>query len=72
VVVVDQLEERGLIIRWPSLHDKRSNCLRLTAKGRKVLTQAKAAIHEHEKWIGQKFTKAELNGFIDGLKRFGR
>jgi DNA-binding MarR family transcriptional regulator len=72
MAIVDRLEERGLIVRKRSAEDGRRQELNVTAKGRKILTQAKAAIHEHEKWIGQKFTKAELNGFVDGLKRFGR
>ena len=72
MAIVDRLEERGLILRKRSAEDGRRQELNVTAKGRKILTQAKAAIHEHEKWITAKFAKAELNGFVDGLKRFGR
>jgi DNA-binding MarR family transcriptional regulator len=72
MAIVDRLEERGLISRKRSAEDGRRQELNVTAKGRKVLTQAKAAIHEHEKWISQKFTRAELGGFVEGLKRFTR
>ena len=72
MAIVDRLEDRGLILRKRSAEDGRRQELNVTAKGRKVLAQAKAAIHEHEKWISAKFSKAELNGFVDGLKRFGR
>ena len=72
MAIVDRLEERGLILRKRSAEDGRRQELNVTAKGRKVLAQAKAAIHEHEKWISAKFAKAELNGFVEGLKRFGR
>ncbi len=72
MAIVDRLEERGLIVRKRSAEDGRRQELYVVAKGKKVLTQAKAAIHEHEKWIGQKFTRAELSGFVEGLKRFTR
>ena len=72
MAIVDRLEERGLIIRKRSTEDGRRQELYTTAKGRKVLTQAKAAIHDHEKWISSKFNKSELAAFVDGLKRFTR
>ena len=72
MAIVDRLEERGLIVRKRSAEDGRRQELYVTAKGRKVLAQAKTAIHEHEKWISAKFTKAELAAFVTGLKRFTR
>lgn len=70
MAIVDRLEERGLIVRKRSAEDGRRQELYTTAKGKKVLAQAKAAIHDHEKWIASKFTKAELATFVEGLKRF--
>ena len=72
MAIVDRLEERGLIVRKRSLEDGRRQELYDTAKGKKVLAQAKTAIHNHEKWIGQKFAKTELAAFVEGLKRFTR
>lgn len=72
MAIVDRLEERGLIVRKRSTQDGRRQELYVTAKGKKVLTQAKAAIQAHEKWISAKFTKAELSGFVECLKRFAR
>lgn len=54
VKVVDQLEGRGLIIRWPSPNDKRSNCLRLTNEGSLALRRMQALALRHE----DEFTKA--------------
>jgi DNA-binding MarR family transcriptional regulator len=48
VKVVDQLEERGLIVHWPSPNDKRSNCLRLTEKGRTALRRMETLVLRHE------------------------
>lgn len=72
MAIVDRLEERGLILRKRSAEDGRRQELNATAKGKKVLAQAKTAIHDHEKWISQKFTKAEVSAFVEGLKRFVR
>jgi DNA-binding MarR family transcriptional regulator len=72
MAIVDRLEERGFIVRKRSAEDGRRQELYTTAKGRKALTQAKAAIHEHEKWMTAKFSKSELNAFVNGLKRFSR
>ncbi len=72
MAIVDRLEERGLIVRKRSAEDGRRQELYTTAKGRKVLAQAKTAIQDHEKWLTAKFSKAELNAFVNGLKRFSR
>ena len=72
MAIVDRLEERGLILRKRSAEDGRRQELNATAKGKKVLAQTKTAIHDHEKWISQKFTRAEVAAFVDGLKRFTR
>jgi MarR family transcriptional regulator, organic hydroperoxide resistance regulator len=72
MAIVDRLEERGFIVRKRSTEDGRRQELYTTAKGRKALTQAKTAIHEHEKWMTAKFSKSELNAFVNGLKRFSR
>ncbi len=72
MAIVDRLEERGLIVRKRSADDGRRQELYVTAKGRKVLAQAKSAILDHEKWMTAKFSKAELNAFVGALKRFRR
>jgi len=72
MAIVDRLEERGLIVRKRSNEDGRRQELYVTAKGRKVLAQAKTAIQDHEKWMTAKFSKNELNAFVESLKRFSR
>lgn len=72
MAIVDRLEERGLIVRKRSSEDGRRQELYSTAKGRKVLAQAKTAIHDHEKWMTAKFSRAELASFTGSLKRFSR
>lgn len=72
MAIVDRLEERGFIVRKRSTEDGRRQELYVTAKGRKALAQAKNAIHDHEKWMMAKFSKNELNAFVESLKRFSR
>jgi DNA-binding MarR family transcriptional regulator len=69
MAIVDRLEERGLIVRKRSTEDGRRQELYATAKGRKVLSQAKTAIHDHEKWIANRFSAKDLNALTSALKR---
>lgn len=72
MAIIDRLEERGLVVRKRSAEDGRRQELYVTAKGRKTLAQAKAAIHEHEKWISNRFCAKDLNALVAGLKRISR
>jgi DNA-binding MarR family transcriptional regulator len=72
MAIVDRLEDRGLIVRKRSTEDGRRQELYTTAKGRKVLSQAKAAIHDHEKWISTRFSAKDLNSLITGLRRLSQ
>ena len=72
MAIVDRLEDRGLIVRKRSAEDGRRQELYTTAKGRKVLAQAKTAILEHEKWISSRFSAKDLNALVAGLKRISR
>jgi DNA-binding MarR family transcriptional regulator len=72
MAIIDRLEERGLVVRKRSAEDGRRQELYVTAKGRKTLAQAKAAIHEHEKWISSRFSAKDLNALVAGLKRISR
>jgi len=69
MAIVDRLEERGLIVRKRSAEDGRRQELYVTPKGRKVLSQAKSAIHSHEKWIANRFSAKDLNTLTSALKR---
>jgi len=72
MAIVDRLEERGLIVRKRSSEDGRRQELYTTAKGRKVLSQAKSAIHNHEKWITNRFSARDLSALVGALKRLTR
>jgi DNA-binding MarR family transcriptional regulator len=69
MAIVNRLQGRRLLNRGASKVDKRKQTLALSAKGEALLKDAKDAIHEHEKWLKSRFTKAEVNSLIDMLQR---
>lgn len=69
VKVVDQLEGRGLIVREPSPHDKRSYCLRLTGEGTAALRRMLALMRRHEDEFTQALSAEERQLLIRLLER---
>ena len=69
VKVVDQLEGRGLIVREPSPHDKRSYCLRLTGEGTAALRRMLALMRRHEDEFTQALSDEERQLLIRLLER---
>jgi DNA-binding MarR family transcriptional regulator len=69
VKVVDQLEGRGLIIRWPSPNDKRRNCLRLTDQGRTALRRMESLVLRHEDEFTKVLSVDERKLLVDLLVR---
>jgi len=69
MAIVDRLQDRGLIVRKRSSTDGRRQELYATAKGRKVLSQAKTAIATHEKAITGRFSARELKALMNALER---
>jgi DNA-binding MarR family transcriptional regulator len=72
MAIIDRLEERALVTRERSLHDGRRQALYLTAKGRRLLAQARTALARHENWLAARFDPAELVLLKDFLKRIDR
>ena len=48
VQIIDRLEERGLVVREVSAHDRRSHALKLTADGARMLTEIETLALDHE------------------------
>ncbi|CAA7617005.1 putative transcriptional regulatory protein for hcr operon [Candidatus Terasakiella magnetica] len=69
VKVVNQLTERGLIVRVPSLSDRRSYCLRLTPEGRMALRRMEQAILRHEEEFTKALSAEEKTTLVALLKR---
>jgi DNA-binding MarR family transcriptional regulator len=69
VKVVDQLEERELILREPSPSDKRSYCLRLTEGGRRALRRMETLVLRHEDEFTKMLSTEERQFLIDLLTR---
>ena len=67
--IVNRLEARNNLRRGKSMNDRRKQTLNLTAKGRKALVEAKAAIREHERWLKSRFSEGEVATLINMLTR---
>jgi DNA-binding MarR family transcriptional regulator len=49
VVIVDELEQRGLLTRTPSAVDRRAHELNVTAQGKRLYSKAVLAVEDHDK-----------------------
>jgi DNA-binding MarR family transcriptional regulator len=69
MAIVNRLQDRSYLVRGKSDKDARKQTLNLTAKGRKALVVAKAAIRAHEDWLKSRFTAKEVEKLIELLTR---
>jgi DNA-binding MarR family transcriptional regulator len=71
VVRLHRLAERGLIKRVRSTEDRRQNCLELTARGKKTLTDMMRFVAEHERRIAANLSPNERKQLIRSLALLG-
>ena len=69
MAIVHSLEKRNLLERGRAMGDARRVALRITRSGTRILSQAKAAIAEHEAWLKGRFAPAEVDLLIAMLRR---
>jgi len=69
VGVIDQLQDRGLVMREKSPNDKRAHSLNLTDAGRDLLNAVKPRVVEHERRIAANLDPADRSALIDMLGR---
>lgn len=69
VVIVDELETRGLISRDRVPTDRRTYALTITPEGQTLLAQATKAVHEHENAIMGGLSEPEERALIETLNR---
>ncbi len=69
VQIIDRLEERGLVVREVSAHDRRSHALKITDAGASVLLDLKNRVAEHEAHIAQSLTADEKDMLVALLSR---
>lgn len=70
VRMLDRLDRRGLTLRLPSDHDRRSHALHLTREGQKLLKQAKMLAAQHEARLAELFGPANRQMMIEVLREF--
>lgn len=69
VMLVDSLQERGLLERYPNPTDRRAHALRLTRAGQRLLTRARPVAERHERCIGASLTDRERAQLVRLLAR---
>ena len=69
VALIDDLENRGLVVRTESPKDRRVNNLALTAKGTEILDQAWKKILESEEIGLQSLSTSEKQSLIKMLEK---
>lgn len=72
VAVIDRLEARGLVVRRPSPHDRRSHALHLSEPGNAALQRVAERVRAHEKIIAGDLSDTELASLIALLDRVAR
>ncbi|MBL8551892.1 MAG: winged helix-turn-helix transcriptional regulator [Hyphomonadaceae bacterium] len=69
MAIIDRLDERGYVLRRRSQTDRRRQELYLTPRGQAMLTEVKARIAEHERWIKRAFSEDEVRRLAEALRR---
>ncbi len=69
VVLVDSLEQRGLVARVANPQDRRAHALRLTAAGRRLLERAAPVAAAHEAEVCSPLDDAERSTLLELLQR---
>jgi len=72
VAVIDRLEARGLVVRRPSPHDRRSHALHLSETGAATLRRVTERVRAHEKIIAGDLSDPELATLLSLLDRVAR
>ncbi|MBY6049406.1 MarR family transcriptional regulator [Vannielia litorea] len=72
VVILDELEQAGLLTRDRAPDDRRAYALHVTAKGLALCEEARIAVSAHDKRMAEGLTDAELDLLITALRRIER
>jgi len=72
VMVVDELERRGLIARNPAPGDRRAYALAITPKGRALCQRTLAAVHDHEARLFHALSQGERRAVETALAKVRR
>jgi DNA-binding MarR family transcriptional regulator len=68
IAVLDELQQRGLIVREPDPADRRARLLSLTAEGHRLRTSVQTAIQSREERLLARLPAADRRGFLRALK----
>jgi len=69
MAVVDRLEQRGLVVRERSTHDRRRQEIHLTEAGRLLLEKATRRVRRHDAGFFSRFDREEARTLVAWLRR---
>ena len=69
VPMIDRMEKTGLVIREKLANDRRTNALKLTAQGTKLLQEMIPIVLAHEAQLASNLTKDEQIQLVNLLKK---
>ncbi|QDC08095.1 MarR family transcriptional regulator [Oceanicola sp. D3] len=72
VVILDELEQAGLLTRDRAPDDRRAYALHVTAKGLALGEEARLAVQAHDKRMTEGLDETELNSLITAMRRIER
>ncbi len=67
IAILDDLQDRGLIERYPDPADRRARLLAVTAEGRALAEAAQADIQAREEQLLGRLDAADRTGFLNAL-----
>lgn len=69
VVLVDKLEQKGLVSRNPNPHDRRAHLITITRRGKQIRRRAQAAADDAEREFLRNLSEAEREQFVSLLQK---
>lgn len=72
VVILDELEQAGLLTRDRAPDDRRAYALHVTARGLALAEEARLAVSEHDRRMTEGLSDADLELVIAALRRIER
>lgn len=69
---LDNLEEKGLVLRKQSLEDKRKNIIAVTDKSKKLIGIYETAVEEVDNKMIEGISEEELNTFLNVINKMNK
>lgn len=72
VLIIDDLEQRGLLVRLPSIVDRRARAIYLTPEGRRQLRNLERLVVKHERKMVRRLRGGDKEALLHMLRNLAR